>query len=57
MAFVLVVTQPFADYAKGDRITDADTIDKVLVHNHHHVVKVSAPDAQSAPDEAPPFKV
>ncbi|WP_230371024.1 hypothetical protein [Paludibacterium denitrificans] len=29
-AFVLVVIHPFADYQKGQRITDPNEIDKVL---------------------------
>lgn len=37
---VLTVIHPFGDYARGHRITDADTIKEVLAsENAHHCVK------------------
>ena len=44
MALALVVTQPFADYVLGDRITDADTIKTTLADHSHRVVKISVDD-------------
>lgn len=40
----LTVTEPFAGYAKGDQITDAQTIADVLVSNPSQVVNVILPD-------------
>lgn len=45
MAIHLVVTIPFADYQKGDKITDAKVVADVLDSPQApHVVKVAAPD-------------
>lgn len=52
MAIALVVTQPFAEYAKGDRITDPNTVKAILEHHHHRVVKIVSEDAKPA-DVAP----
>lgn len=35
----LTVTQAFADYRKGDTITDPVCMDEVLAENPHHVVR------------------
>jgi uridylate kinase len=43
MKTVLVVTQPFADYGKGDHITDPDAIKKALETNAKHVVRATHP--------------
>jgi len=51
MAIALVVTQPFADYAKGDRITDPATVQRLLDEHHTRVVKVADPDAPAKPGE------
>jgi hypothetical protein len=52
MAIKLIVTSPFAAYAKGDEITDTPTVQAVLEsENANSVVKVQAPDgAQPAAD-------
>ena len=45
MARVLVVINPFGGRDKGDRITDADEIAKVLKSEHlHHVVQADHSD-------------
>lgn len=42
-AYVLVVVQPFGDYQRGDKITDAAKIAEVLAgENAHHCHKVAA---------------
>lgn len=42
---VLTVIHPFGDYARGDRITDAETIKEVLAgENHHHTVASGSGD-------------
>jgi len=43
MNTVLVVVQPFADYQKGDRITDTKTMAAVLKDHEHRVVQIQAP--------------
>jgi hypothetical protein len=35
----LTVKMPFGDYARGDRITDPETVAAVLESHPHHVVK------------------
>lgn len=52
MAIKLIVTSAFAEYAKGDEITDTPTVQAVLEsENANSVVKVQAPDgAQPAAD-------
>ena len=37
----LIVTEPFDDYAKGDRISDAVAIATALATNPHDVVKIA----------------
>lgn len=44
----LVVTHAFGDFAIGDEITDADTIEAVLAERPQMVVKVNDP----APSDA-----
>lgn len=44
----LVVVQPFAGHAKGDRITDPDTIAKVLADHDNRVLKIEIPDAPAS---------
>jgi hypothetical protein len=46
----LIVTEPFADYAKGDQITDSNAIDKILVEHSGQVVAINLPDPDPAPD-------
>ncbi len=47
MTTVLVVVRPFASHAKGDVITDAATITKILAgENAGNVVRVVAPSIQ-----------
>lgn len=43
MKTVLVVTVPFADYAKGDHITDADAMVEALENHDGHVVQTQHP--------------
>lgn len=46
MSVVLVVTNPFGDYARGAQITEAKAISDVLASDFAaNVVKVEAPDA------------
>lgn len=40
MSMELVVVQPFADYAKGDRITDTKAMKLALQDHPHRVVAV-----------------
>ncbi len=43
MQFNLVVHEPFGSYKKGDRITDAATVQRVLESgNAYHVIKTAA---------------
>ena len=42
--FHLICTQDFDDYKKGDRIEDPDAVASALENQHHHVVKVAAPE-------------
>lgn len=49
----LTVTEPFAGYAKGDQITDAQTIADVLVSNPSQVVNVILPDPAPVAKPAP----
>lgn len=50
----LIVTEPFADYAKGQQITDAKVIDDILVEHGNHVVAVNLPDPAPAAAPAAP---
>ena len=52
MAIALVVVQPFASYAKGDRITDPGVVADLLLDHHHRVVKITVED-QSEDRPAP----
>lgn len=49
MAKVLVVVRDFADYKKGERITDPDKVAELAVTHEHHVRAVMEPDAPEAP--------
>jgi hypothetical protein len=44
MSTALVVVHPFADYAKGDRITDAEKVQQVLRDQPTKVNKIVVPD-------------
>ena len=45
----LVVRTPFADYAKGQQITEPKAIEEVMAgHNAHHVLPISLPDDPNA---------
>lgn len=46
----LVVTEPFADYAKGDQITDVSKISDAVENNPNQVVAVNLPDAPASKD-------
>ena len=49
MTYHLSVTQAFGDYARGDRITDADTVAEIFASHPQNVVRVDAPDAPDVP--------
>jgi hypothetical protein len=53
MSTALVVVQPFADYAKGDRITDAEKVQQVLRDQPTKVNKIVVPDDESGGGCAP----
>lgn len=42
---MLIVVAPFADYRKGDQITDQAAIDAALKSNPQHVVRVAVAPA------------
>lgn len=45
----LLVTEPFANYSKGDEIIDAATVQAILAgDNAGHVISVQAPDAPAS---------
>jgi hypothetical protein len=49
---VLVVTNPFGGRERGDRITDAAEIEKVLSGEHaHHVVQSDHDDIRPKPSK------
>lgn len=52
MPVALRVTIPFADYQKGDEITDPVEIEKHLAESRGHVVPVNVPD-EPAPEPEP----
>lgn len=57
MSYHLIVVQPYGKYAKGQKITDPDEIEKVLQNRKHHFVKINAPEApQSSPLPPPTFE-
>jgi hypothetical protein len=45
MAIALVVVSPFANYHRGDRITDPATVKALLEDHPHRVNKIVVPDA------------
>lgn len=54
MSQILIVTNPFDDYARGAQITDPKTIQEVLASDFaSNVVKVEAPDAPAPSAPAP----
>ena len=53
MAIALVVTHPFANYAKGDQITRPYEIQSALVDQPNRVVRIEVPDQQAALPPAP----
>jgi hypothetical protein len=46
METALVVTQPFATYAKGDRITDPAAVAATLQDHPHRVIRISVPEPE-----------
>lgn len=48
MATVLVVIAPFADYARGDRITDPAIISKILAEHPQRVVQTTMTESKPA---------
>jgi hypothetical protein len=44
MKTVLVVVHPFADYAKGDHVSDAEEMEAALETNETHVVRTHLED-------------
>jgi hypothetical protein len=54
MPIALVVVHPFADYAKGDRITDPAEIEAHRDDRAHHVVAVNHEgEAEESPEGSP----
>lgn len=49
----LVVTEPFASYAKGEQITAPDKIEAALASNPHFVVGVEIADPAPQPQPQP----
>lgn len=49
MSYHLIVKHPYGKYVKGQKITDADEVEKVLVNRKHHFIKIAAP-ADSEPE-------
>ena len=49
----LIVTEPFASYAKGEQITAPDQIEAALASNPHFVVAVNLPDPDPGPAPQP----
>lgn len=45
----LTVTEPFGAYARGDRIEDADEVDRVLASEHERLVLKTHAPAQPLP--------
>lgn len=43
MGYHLICVQPFGNYDKGQRVTDASEVASLLVDREHHFVKVAAP--------------
>ena len=48
MAYKLVCVHPFHGYDKGQEITDANEVARLLVDREHHFVKVVAPASATA---------
>ncbi len=51
MARVLIVTQAFADYSKGERISDPELVEILFASHRGHVVPVNEPDIVSVDPE------
>ena len=49
----LIVTEPFGDYAKGDRIKDAAKIAAAMASNPHDVVRIAAQKPAEATQPSP----
>jgi hypothetical protein len=48
--FHLICVNPFAEYTKGQLVTNAKEVEKLLEDRAHHFVKVAAPqEAAPAP--------
>jgi hypothetical protein len=48
----LIVTEPFAGYAKGDMIADADKVALALEHNPMQVVAIVLAEPEKTEDPA-----
>lgn len=48
----LIIIEPFADYVRGDEITDAEIIKSVLETHRAHVAPVTIPDPDAKPTRA-----
>lgn len=42
MSYHLICVHPFGKYAKGQKVTDAAEVAKLLADRDHHFVKVAA---------------
>lgn len=52
MSFHLVCTNPFKKYTVGQKVTDADEVERLLRDRGHHFVKTAAPEVPPAPPPA-----
>lgn len=52
MPLVLIVTHPVPGHETGERITEPDTVERLLDSHPHHVVKVG--EEPAAPATPPP---
>jgi len=43
MNYHLIVTTPWGDYQRGERITDPAKVQAILAEHHDKVVRVAAP--------------
>ena len=49
MEFHLIVRHPFGDYSRGDRITDAETVDRLTHEVGDSVIRVAVPQGDPPP--------
>ncbi len=47
MSFHLIVRQPFGEYSRGDRITEAEEVARLAADAAEHVTRVAIPDGSA----------